>query len=99
MRPNCSPDGQQILVAIDWDHATFCSIALMSPDGSNIVELTAADFVCENEPHSRRMALAVIFDRFDGMIDFNPDSHRSKQGHRRLRSNNCLSSAARASFF
>ena len=67
VRPDWSPDGRQILFEIDRDHPPFCSIALMSPDGSNIVELTPADFVCENEPHFTADGAGIIFDRFDGV--------------------------------
>ena len=65
VNPDWSPGGRQILFEIDRDHAPFCSVALMNADGSDIVELTANEDVCENDPHFTPDGASIVFDRFD----------------------------------
>src|SRR5437588_6757072 len=46
--PDWSPDGRHIVIESDrGEEAPFCSVALMNPDGSNIVELTPHKDICE----------------------------------------------------
>jgi len=66
-RPDWSPDGRQIVFEIDRDEAPFCSIALMNRDGSNIVELTPNEFVCEQDPSFMPNGSRIVFNRFDGV--------------------------------
>ena len=65
--PDWSPDGRQIVFEIDRPEAPFCSIALMNRDGSNIVELTPNEFVCEGDPSFTPDGARIVFDRFDGV--------------------------------
>src|SRR5436189_149008 len=66
-RPDWSPDGRQIVFEIDRDETPFCSIALMNRDGSNIVELTPNEFVCEQDPSFTPNGSRIVFNRFDGV--------------------------------
>jgi Tol biopolymer transport system component len=68
-KPDWSPDGRQIVFEIDRDHEPFCGIALMNADGSNTVDLTPAEFVCEQDPHFTPDGARIIFERFDGVDD------------------------------
>src|SRR5438445_9051848 len=63
--PDWSPDGRQIVFEIDRPEAPFCSIALMNRDGSNIVELTPNEFVCEGDPSFTPDGARIVFHRFD----------------------------------
>ena len=66
-RPDWSPDGRQIVFEIERDETPFCSIALMNRDGSNIVELTPNEFVCEQDPSFTPNGSRIVFNRFDGV--------------------------------
>jgi len=49
--PDWSPDGRRIVFEIDY--ADHCSIAIMNPDGDNLVQLTGQPNVCDGAPRSR----------------------------------------------
>ena len=67
IRPEWSPDGRQIVFEIDGSEAPFCSVALMNADGSDIVELTPPQNLCEGFPSFTPDGSRVVFDRFDGV--------------------------------
>ena len=73
--PDWSPEGHQIVFEIDGPRPdpTFCIIAIMNADGSDIVELTPpTENVCANDPSFTPDGSRIIFDRFD--LDTNDDA-------------------------
>src|SRR5437899_6989230 len=81
IRPDWSPDGRQIIFEIDRSEAPFCGIALMNADGTDIVELTPPQNLCENDPSFTPDAARIIFDRFDGVDEaFGTGKDRQRTG-------------------
>jgi Tol biopolymer transport system component len=63
--PDWSPDGRRITFQIDRNEASFCSVVIMNSDGTDIVELTPQENICENDPSFTPDGSRIVFDRFD----------------------------------
>jgi len=62
IKPDWSPDGSRIVFEFD-DPSGTCSIQLVNPDGSGIVDLTGQRSDCENDPSFAPSGRRVVFVR------------------------------------